>query len=94
MTRLLAALLLLALPAWGQDAAPELLKDFDISWRYYEWRIEQGDDLETLKNILLRMRTRYTGTSASLELMERELAAINALQEAFKNPSEPAQKTP
>ncbi|MBI4396311.1 MAG: hypothetical protein HY548_04390, partial [Elusimicrobia bacterium] len=60
----------------GPDPVP--LEDeraaFAVSWRFYEWRIEQGDDLQELETILLRIKKKYASPVNDLTLVERELA--------------------
>ncbi|HRY30542.1 MAG TPA: hypothetical protein P5079_10980 [Elusimicrobiota bacterium] len=52
---------------------------FEESWDFYKWRIEQGDRLEELENILLRIQRKYAKSSVNMTAVERELAAIRSL---------------
>jgi hypothetical protein len=61
----------------SRAAASAAFKD---SWRFYKWRIEQGDGLKELEFILVRIRDKYAGARVNHAMVERELAAVRALK--------------
>lgn len=53
--------------------------NFEDSWRFYKWRIEQGDPLTELESILVRIYNKYSNTSINIVPVLRELEAVRAL---------------
>jgi hypothetical protein len=58
----------------------EAKKNFTASWRFYEWRVEQGDALEELESILQRILRKYAESPVSLGPVQEELDAVRSLQ--------------
>jgi hypothetical protein len=75
----LAALMIFAsLPAGAAPEDPE--RAFHLSWRFYEWRVDQGDGLKELESILRRILKKYARGPVSLSMVERELEAVRELR--------------
>ena len=77
--RLLLAALLLASPAFAGESARDR-RDFHASWKYYRWRIERGDSLADLEDVLVRIQERYARDPVNHWLVEREMIAAQVLR--------------
>jgi len=70
-------------------AAKSARKAFHESWRFYEWRVEQGDELVQLEDILRRILRKYRGRGVNLAKVRRELTRVQAVKTAAAGAEQP-----
>jgi hypothetical protein len=59
--------------ALAEPALPrrEAAKRFNASWKYYQWRIEQGDDYNDLEYLLVRIYEKYKNEPVNIAAAPR-----------------------
>ena len=83
---IIAFLLFLAAPA---EAAKNARKAFHESWHFYEWRVEEGDGLDQLEDILKRILRKYRGKPVNLAKVRSELTRLQAVKAAAAETERP-----